>query len=113
MWSDEERRERKDIIVAEAHRPNYSLNSRTFTRQHPPSPFLLSPSHFLCAQTRSASLQKQHKEEERKVFLRSNPGELEKKGLVEFSLPPSLCARPTALFLDENVPLDEGIRRPL
>lgn len=73
MWSDGERKEMGGIVVVEAHKPNHNLNSRTFTHQHPHCSFsfLLSPPLFLCMWTisqRSASLQKQHKGEERRFL---------------------------------------------
>lgn len=120
MWRDGERKEKEGIVVVEAHTPNHNLNSRTSTRQHPhgsPSPFLLSlPSLSVCMDncSKRCQLAKATQRRRKKVSARSNPGELEKKGTAEaFSLTLSLCACPTALFLDENVPLDEGIRRPL
>lgn len=44
MWRNGERREKEAIVVAEAHKPNHNLNSRTSTRQHP----RCSPSPFYC-----------------------------------------------------------------
>ena len=105
-------------VVVEAHTTSHNLNCRTFTRQHrycSPSLFLLSPLLYLCVRAiaqGNASLQKQHKGEER-GFLYSLILGSWKKGPAEVSLSRSLCACPTALFLDENVPLDEGIRRLL
>lgn len=120
MWSDKERQAEDGIVAVEAYKPSLNLNSRTFTRQHPHcfSILLSLPSLSTCPDNcTKCQLAKAPQRRRKKVSVRSNPaGAGEKKGRLRFlslALPLSLCACPTALFLDENVPLDEGIRRPL
>lgn len=96
MWRDGERKEKEGIVVVEAHTPNHNLNSRTSTRQHPhgsPSPFYCPSPLFPCARTiaqRGASLQKQHKGEERRFLQGLILGSWKKKGRLRLSLSLSL-----------------------
>lgn len=82
MWSDGERKEKKGIIVVEAHKPNHNLNSMTST----PSAsslllFIVSPSLSVCTDNclQRCQLAKATQMRRKKVSARSNPGELEKR----------------------------------
>lgn len=93
MWSDGERKEKKGIIVVEAHKPNHNLNSMTST----PSAsslllFIVSPSLSVCTDNclQRCQLAKATQMRRKKVSARSNPGELEKRA-AEVPLSLSLC----------------------